>query len=171
MGPRLESSLSPDAWRHIVYGKGSWIMHMLRRRLGDDKFWAMLAELRKRYQWKSITTDGFRQLAAEFLPAKSSDPKLETFFDQWVYGTGIPQLKMTWGLKGKAPALRVVGTVKQSEIGDDFSVPVPVEIQFAKGKSVVQVVRTADEPVTFNVAVRQPPSKVVLDPGQSVLKR
>jgi len=54
-------------------------------------------------------------LAAEFLPAKSSDPKLETFFDQWVYGTGIPQLKMTWGLKGKAPALRVVGTVKEKE--------------------------------------------------------
>ena len=29
-------------------------------------------------------------LAAEYLPPKSDDPKLESFFDQWVYGTGIP---------------------------------------------------------------------------------
>ena len=110
MGPRLESSLSPDAWKHIVYGKGSWIMHMLRRRMGDEKFLAMLAELRQplRSGSRSPPTNS-GQLAADFLPPKSPDPKLEAFFDQWVYGTGIPQLKMTWSLKGKAPALRVIG--------------------------------------------------------------
>src|SRR5689334_23583188 len=102
MGPRLENSLTPDAWRHIVYGKGSWIVHMLRRRMGDARFLAMLAELRRRYQWKSITTDEFRQLAAGFLPPRSPDAKLEEFFDQWIYGTGIPAFKLAWSLKGKA---------------------------------------------------------------------
>ena len=89
------------------------------------------------------------------------------FFDQWVYGTGIPHLKMTWSLKGKAPALRVVGTVTQAEVSDDFSVPVPVEIQFAKGRPLVHWVRSAGEPVTFTVAVRQAPSKVLLDPARA----
>jgi hypothetical protein len=170
MGPRLESSLSPDAWKHIIYGKGSWILHMLRRRMGDEKFLAMLAELRRRYEWKSITTEQFRELAAGFLPPKSQDPKLEAFFNQWVYGTGIPQLKMSWSLKGKAPAFKVTGTVTQAEVPDDFSVPVPIEIQFAKGKQVYWV-QSADEPVTFSVPVRQAPSKVLLDPSQTVLKR
>jgi Peptidase family M1 domain len=170
MGPRLASSLSPDAWKHIVYGKGSWILHMLRRRMGDEKFLAMLAELRRRYQWKSITTDEFRQLAAGFLPPKSPDPKLEAFFDVWVYGTGIPHLKMTWSVKGKAPALRVTGTLTQTDVADDFSVPVPIEIQFAKGKQI-HWVQSADEPVSFSVAVRQAPAKVLLDPAMSVLKR
>jgi hypothetical protein len=36
---------------------------------------------------------------------------------------------------------------------------------------LVHWVRSAGEPVTFTVALRQAPSKVLLDPGQSVLKR
>ena len=59
------------------------------------------AELRRRYEWKTIDTEQFRLLCAEFLPPQSPDPKLENFFDQWVYGTGIPTLKLTYAVKGK----------------------------------------------------------------------
>src|SRR5271157_1230696 len=45
LGPRLESSQEPRAWRNIVYGKGSWILQMLRRRMGDERFFSMLGEL------------------------------------------------------------------------------------------------------------------------------
>ncbi len=93
LGGRLENSLQPAGWRNITYGKGTWIIQMLRRRMGDDRFLAMLAEMLKRYERSEITTEQFRLLAAEFMPPKSDDPKLESFFDQWVYGTGIPTLK------------------------------------------------------------------------------
>jgi aminopeptidase N len=146
-------------------------MHMLRRRMGDEKFLAMLAELRRRYQWRSISTEQFRQLAAGFLPPKSPDANLESFFEQWVYGTGIPSLKLTWSLKGKAPALRLVGTLSQSDVGEDFSVPVPVEIQIAGRKPITQWVQSSSDPVTFTVALRQVPTKVLLDPSASVLRR
>jgi len=171
LGPRLESSLTPDAWRSITYGKGSWIMHMLRRRMGDERFLTMLGELRRRYERKSVTSDEFRKLAAEYLPPKATDPKLETFFEQWVYGTGIPALKLSYSIKGKAPALRLAGTLTQSEVSDDFSVPVPIEIQFGRGKSVTQWVASANEPVSFTVPLKQPPLKVLLDPAASVLRR
>jgi len=38
----------------------------------------------------------FRALCAEFLPPGTSDPRLENFFDTWVYGTGVPTLKLTY---------------------------------------------------------------------------
>ena len=171
MGARLANSLTPDAWRHIVYGKGSWIMHMLRRRMGDQRFLEMLGELRRRYQWKSVTTEEFRELAAGFLPPKSPDPKLEVFFDEWVYGTGIPALKLTWSVKGKAPALKLSGTVTQSGVNDDFSFPVPIEIQFARGRPLTYWVESSSDPVPFTVALKQAPSKVLLDPQGSVLRR
>src|SRR5262249_44730288 len=136
LGPRLESSLEPRAWRAITYGKGSWILHMLRRMMGDDRFFAMLAEMRRRYEFKEIGTDQFRLLAARYLPPKSDDPKLEAFFEQWVYATGVPHLKLTWSVKGKAPALKLVGTVSQSEVSDDTNVLVPVEVSFGRGKSI-----------------------------------
>jgi len=170
-GSRLESLQNPKAWTAIVYGKGTWILHMMRRRMGDDQFLRMLAELRKRYEWKTLSTEQFRAICAEFPPPKSPDPKLENFFDQWVYGTGIPSLKLTYSLKGRAPSWRVTGTVAQTGVDEDFSVLVPVEIQAGRGRSVTQWVRTSSEPASFSVAVRGAVGKVVLDPAESVLRR
>jgi aminopeptidase N len=171
LGPRLENSQEPRAWRDIVYGKGSWIIQMLRRRMGDERFFSMLGEMMTRYGGKEISTEDFRELAAKFLPPKSDDPKLEAFFAQWVYGTGIPSLKLAWSIKGKAPSLRLVGTLTQSDVGEDFSALAPVEIQVARGRTITQWVRSATDPVTFTVALSQPPLKVALDPHYAILRR
>jgi hypothetical protein len=170
LGPRLSSSLSPASWNAITYGKGSWILHMLRRRMGDLRFFAMLAAIPQRYDRADISTEQFRLLAAGFLP-KTDDPQLEAFFDQWVYGTGIPGLKLAYTLKGTAPALRLVGTVTQSDAGEDVSVSAPVEIQIARGNTVTEWVRTGSEPAAFSVALKQAPLKVTLDPNHAVLRR
>jgi hypothetical protein len=171
LGMRLESSQEPRGWRAITYGKGSWIMQMLRGRMGDQKFFALLAEVSKRYDRKDITTEEFRLLAAEFLPPKSDDPKLETFFEQWIYGTGIPSIKLAWSVKGAAPNVRLTGTVTQSGVDKDFTASVPVEIAIAKGHTIAHWVRSADVPVTFTVALKAPPLKVTLDPHYGVLRK
>jgi aminopeptidase N len=171
LGARLENSQRPNAYYNITYGKGSWIMHMLRRRMGDERFLAMLADLRKEYERKPLSTEDFRLLAARFLPVQSADPQLENFFDQWVYGTGIPSLKMSYSVKGKGGATRLNGTVTQSDVASDFDVLVPVEIQLGHGKSLTHWVRTADGQVTFSVGLPQAPVKVLLDPSFSVLRK
>jgi hypothetical protein len=171
LGGRLESSLSPRSWSHIVYGKGSWIIHMLRRRMGDARFYEMLAEFRRRYELKSVTTEQFRALAARFLPPRSEDSDLSAFFDQFVYDTGIPALKLKWSVKGKGKAMRVEGAVTQTDVDKEFTVPVPVEIQLSRGKSVTRIISTGAEPATFSVPVAAAPVKVVLDPRWSVLRR
>ena len=168
-GPRLLTSLTPQAWRTITYEKGSWILHMLRIRLGDAAFDKMLGEVVRRYRYKTITTENFRTVAAEFMPRGSDDPKLEAFFEQWVYGTGIPSLRITHAVTGKAPKVRLRGTVTQSGVGEDFSVSVPVEAQLPGQKPVVTWVRTSSEPVQFTIDVPRVPSKVVLAPAHAVL--
>lgn len=162
LGARLESSHSPVAWNSITYGKGSWILHMLRVRIGDERFAAMLAELRHRYEWKTISTEQFRELAAEFQPPGSDDPKLETFFEQWVYGTGIPTLTLSYSLRGRAPAVKLTGKVSQTDVDSEFSVQVPVEIQSGSAHQV-KWVRTSGAPEEFTVALKQAPAKVSLD--------
>ena len=159
-GVRLESSGMPDAWRAITYEKGAWIMHMLRRRLGDDRFLKMLAELRRRYQFRVITTEEFRALAAGFLPPHVPSDTMDTFFDNWVYSTGVPKLKLQSSIKG----FRVTGSVAQSGVDSDFSVDVPVEIQFAKGAPQTVWVRTSSDPVSFSATFKQPPVRAILSP-------
>jgi aminopeptidase N len=170
-GPRLNNSQAPGAYRTVTYGKGMWVMQMLRRRMGDERFLAMLRELARRYDRSTVTTEEFRQLAAGYLPPRSDDPKLETFFDEWVYATGIPNLKFSYALKGKAPQLRLVGTLTQSDVDEDFSTLAPVEIEVSRGQTITQWVRSGDDPVTFTVPLKQTPLKVTLDPHYAVLRR
>lgn len=178
LGIRLQSSNAPGAWRTVIYDKGSWIIHMLRRRLGDDLFWALLLETAKRYQRQSLTTTQFRDLAAEFVSKQASkgtyrevDPKLDSFFDTWTQGTGIPGLKLNWSIKGAAPRATLTGTVTQTDVPEDFSDTVPVEIQLGRGKSLTKWIRTASEPVSFTVVLPSAPVKVLLDPQNAILKR
>jgi hypothetical protein len=165
-GRRLESSQNPDAWRVITYGKGSWILHMLRARLGDAAFFKMLAGLRQEYERKELSNEQFRLHCAKFLPAGASDNKLEAFFDQWVYGTGIPQLKLTWNAK----AGRVTGTITQSGVGEDFSVDVPIEIR-AGTKTVRKLVHTGNEGAHFEFPTLGAATKVTLDPDNTLLRK
>ncbi len=162
LGTRLASSQTPFGWHHITYGKGSWILHMLRAQMGDERFIAMLGELRRRYEWKPVSTEDFRQLAAEFLPPKSSDAKLEAFFDQWVYSTGIPALKLSYEVHGRPPEVKLTGAVSQTGVDSEFTAQVPVEIQYGSKKEV-KWLRTSSSPATFAVTLPQPPTKVSLD--------
>jgi len=171
MGHRIYSSHSPNAWPIITYEKGSWVLHMLRRRMGDDRFSKMLAQLYERYLFQGVSTEQFQALAAEFMPQGAADPKLENFFEQWVNGTGIPSLKLTWTVSGKAPKIRLTGTVTQTDTEENFGVWVPVEVQVARGKPLVQWVQTSSEPVQFHLNLTAPPVKVTLDPGNATLAR
>ena len=41
--------------------------------------------------------------------------------------------ELKYSVKGKAPSWKISGTVEQSSVDDNFSVDIPVQIQFAKG--------------------------------------
>lgn len=161
LGIRLQNSQNQGAWRVITYEKGTWILHMLRKQLGDTNFVKMLGEVTRKYRQKSLSTEEFRQTAAAFLPPKSADPQLEVFFDNWVYSTGIPALKFQPKV---STGLKVSGTITQSGVADDFEVDVPVEVQFAKGSQTFWV-RTSNEPVEFNFALKQPAVRVSIGSG------
>jgi hypothetical protein len=169
-GPVVQGTRVDGNWNAVMYGKGTWIIHMLRRKMGDDAFLKMLAALRRQYEDKSISTDEFRILCAGFLPAKAPDPMLESFFDQWVYGTGIPELKLDYKITGKAPLWKVTGTVTQKQVGDDFAAEVPVEVQLGKLKPLIITVRAANEPVSFTATAKALPTKASID-TRAILSR
>ena len=169
-GERLEGWPNSGAWRVITYGKGTWILHMLRRRMGDEAFLKLLAEVRRRYEFQSLTTAGFQALARELRPKGVGAEAIDTFFDNWVYSTGVPVLKLSYAVKGVAPAVKLSGTVVQSGAGEGFSLDTPVEVQFAKGPPQTIWVRTADDEQSFAANLRQTPVRVVI-PDDVLMKK
>jgi len=167
-GPRLNSSRA-RAYRVILYEKGSWIIHMLRRRMGDERFLEMLGDLCRKYRYSFLTTEEFRRHAAAYVPQGGPDASLEEFFEQWVYDIGIPRLRFSHRVRGRPPTVRVSITVSQSEVPDYFSAVVPVDLHLPGGEVRRRWLRTGDEPVTIELALPQRPLRVVFNPDRSVL--
>ncbi len=169
-GTRLRAETGLNPWRVITYDKGSWIIHMLRRRMGDAAFLSMLGTLRKRHEYNVVTTEQFRELAVEFSPKGLPDPQLENFFDTWVYSTGIPTLELKTAVSGKAPKVQLTVAVNQSGVGGEFNVDLPVEIWLPAAKTpIVRWIRTSSDGASLKIPLRAAPTRVELAPGNGVL--
>ncbi len=165
LGIRLQNSKTQAAWRIITYEKGTWILHMLRKELGDAGFQKMMGQITRQFKQKAFSTEDLRRVAASCLPPRSADPQLEVFFENWVYSSGIPGLKLNPKV---STGLKISGTITQSGVPEDFEVDVPVEVQFAKGPSQTFWVRSGNEPAEFNFTVKQPAVKIAL--GAAILR-
>jgi len=172
-GYRLEAAKSAEAFRVITYEKGAWVLHMLRKRLGNERFLKVLADLRKQYEFRGVSSADLLDLVKKSLPPGVTADSMESFFDNWVYSTGIPTLRVKYSVKGSAkeniPSWKVSGTLEQSGVDENFSVDIPVEIQFAKGPTQTLWVRTSNEPSSFSATLKQAPLKVSVPAGSSVL--
>jgi hypothetical protein len=104
----------------------------------------------------SISTDQFRDLASQYAP-KSPDPGLKIFFDNWVYATGVPTVKLSYAWRGG----KLLGSITQRDVDDSFTAYVPVEVQTGS-KSDVYWLPTGSDPAAFSIALKSPPTKVSL---------
>ena len=73
------------------YQKGGWILHMLRRQMGDSTFHTFIRTYYDHYKGSNANTNDLEQIAEEV-----SHKDLHTFFKQWLYTPGIPQLMIQW---------------------------------------------------------------------------
>jgi aminopeptidase N len=68
-----------------VYNKGAWVVHTLRKTLGEALFSQVLADYRAQFEGSAATTDDF---AAVVSTVAGRD--MAPFFDAWVYGEATP---------------------------------------------------------------------------------
>ncbi len=134
-GVRLRDTADARTWYIITYYKGTWVLHMLRQRMGDEGFANMQMRLLEQFEARPITNEDFRKVAAEFLPVGAPDKTLSLFFDTWIYGTGIPKL----ALKGAGEAM----TLELSGVDEDFTADVPLRCSSKDGKEGVRWVRAS----------------------------
>lgn len=73
------------------YQKGAWILHMLRREVGEHAFWKGLQQYYSEYAGGNAVSGDFQKIM-EMVSGK----KLHWFFQQWLYRAGHPDLKVNW---------------------------------------------------------------------------
>ncbi len=148
-----------------TYQKGSWVLHMLRSRLGDEAFWAGIRAYYARYVNGNASTADFRRAMEE-----ASGDDLGGFFDQWLYRGGNPRLEGWWAYDPTARAVQI--ELRQTQPSSTtFTLPLEVGVHY-DGAAAPSLVDTLDIDARFHrfvVPVEREPSGITLDPEVKAL--
>ncbi len=167
---RLDT-FSPE-FQSLVTDKGAIILNMLRWVMGDEKFDNSLREFAIQDAGKSATVDNFREIAE-----KHYGDKLTWFFSQWLDSTGAPEFKSKYTVyrlggstcadPAKCKGFRIVGEITQDL--DLFRMPVEVKVD-TDGQSETKRIDVTGTNSAFTVETFGRPRRIVVDPGNHVLK-
>jgi len=130
---------NPDAvFDTYAYPRGGAVLHMLRKQLGDERFFRALNHYLTENANNPVQTEDLR-IAIEETTGQSMDG----FFDQWLYRMGHPVFEVTksYDPAAKTLTLNVKQTQKLDLTSDYpqvryFRVPVDIEIVTAGGKRI-----------------------------------
>jgi hypothetical protein len=176
LGSRLNSSRTPAGFDQLAYGKGAWIIHMLREMLRepgtknpDARFIALLNGLQTKYAYRALSTgDLQRELEAVMTPAMAIEGRksMEWFFADWVRGTGIPHYRLDYSVKRTDKGFVVKGKLLQSGVANSFVAAVP--IYSTSGGYLGRVTAGGPETV-FHFNSAREPGKLLIDPQMTLL--
>lgn len=144
------------------YEKGGWVLHMLRKEVGDEAFWAGIREYYHTYRNSNAMTSDFKRIME-----KASGQDLDYFFDQWLRQSGHPRLSGTWKYDAKSKDLML--EIKQIQGGTIFSTPLEIGIKNADGSMRVEKVLLGGKADRYSFPYASNPQSVILDPNSWLL--
>jgi len=156
-----------DLFDRHLYEKGSCILHMIRRQLGDRGWWRSMNLYLNRHRAEGVETVNLLDAIQE-----ATGKNLRSFFDQWVFKGGHPEFKARtwWDARAKKAFIRVLQMQTVNEETPLYTIPVEFDL-YLNGKP-----RRFKESVTkkehlFSYTLPSAPELVLFDPEHTILKR
>ena len=136
------------------YQKGGWVLHMLRRKVGDDLFWKGIRSYYTQYKNKNANTDDLRLVMEQ-----ASGVYLKQFFKQWLYTAGHPVLQIEKVYDKPSKTLTLTITQKQEEL---YEFPLEFVLDGRAG-----IMKIKDREVTVKLSASS--DEVIFDPNVNLL--
>ena len=141
MGYRVDSSRTGDNYNALIYGKGSFVLHMLRmmmwdRRTGDESFKATMRDFVKTYLNRPASTEDFKAVVEKHMtPLMDIDHnhKMDWFFNEWVYGTELPRYEFSSSVSQDGDGSTLNLKLAQSNVSPQFKMLVPIYMERQDG--------------------------------------
>ncbi len=151
-----------DMFDSRSYPKGSSILHMLRHRVGDAKFWASVRRYLLRHAHQPVETSDLRRAFED-----ETGRVLERFFHDWTERPGAPSVNVSYDWQEEDKVAKV--TVKQTQEAEAFHFPLEVEFRFDDGAPALVRGDVAEKEHRFYFPLRKRPKMALVDPCQAVL--
>lgn len=149
-----------DMFDLVSYNKGSLILHMLRKVVGDDAFFEGLNIYLKKYSFKSAEVHQLR-LTFEELTGKD----LNWFFNQWFYGANHPNIQVSYDYNTLRKTVTVNLYQSQKEI---FKFPISIDI-FENSKKQRHTVFVNGRDASFTFPYNKQPNLIIINSDNNVL--
>ncbi|OUV04729.1 MAG: hypothetical protein CBC40_03955 [bacterium TMED80] len=152
----------------LSYNKASWVLHMLRHKVGETMFFDILKSYASNdsLSYNAASTSDFQKVCEDI-----SGLDLEQFFQQWIYGEKYPKYELSWWHEGNG-----IYNVKIDQVQsyNFFSMPIDLKFSGSAGPMLVDTTIVIEnnnssqlyEFSGFNFLVEN----VMLDPENWILK-
>jgi aminopeptidase N len=162
---------------NVVYAKGALVLEMLKQYLGSERFWAAMNRYLTRHAFGTTLSDDLRRAVLD-----ATGENLSWFWSQWVYQSGHPELVVSAAYDSADASLSL--TVRQAQVDTAsadstglryatpavFRAPLAIRVATAKGDVRSRVLLDQREQVVRIPGVRSPPTMVVFDEDNGLLK-
>jgi aminopeptidase N len=138
------------------YQKGGWVLHMLRRKIGDSLFWKSISIYYATYRNGNASTEDFEKIVESV-----SGQDLHDFFHQWLYTPGHPSVRLDWHYDAANSSLSITTTQLQAV---SFSFPLELSID---GK--LYTIQVATQKHQVRIPLSNEPTTIVPDPNVNLL--
>ena len=144
-----------------AYQKGSWILHMLRRKIGDDLFYKGIRSYYDTYRFSNATSDDFIKIME-----LTSGQDLSLFFDQWLRKSGHPKLS----IKTKSTNKNISIKIKQVQnSGVIFNCPIEIKYIYSDDTFEIKTVEITQLNQSFSFPISKKIKSIIIDPNVNLL--
>ncbi|GGB17184.1 M1 family metallopeptidase [Puia dinghuensis] len=138
------------------YEKGGWVLHMLRRTIGDSAFWKGISTYYATYRNTNASSADFEQVMESV-----SGRDLHGFFHQWLETPGHPRLTIAWKYDAGKKAV-IIDVTQQG--GYLFTFPLEYSLD-----GVLQHIDIHDKTTHVEIPFPEKPASLIPDPNTNLL--
>jgi aminopeptidase N len=157
--PVIDTTIKGDYMQLLnpnSYQKGGWVLHMLRRRIGDDAFWKGISAYYATYRNRNASSADF-----EHIMDSVSGRNLQPFFHEWLDTPGHPHLNIVWRYDPDKKAVIADFTQQGDHL---FAFPLEFTLD-----SVRQRVDIRDKTTHVEIPFAEKPASFIPDPDTNLL--
>ena len=152
----------------LSYNKGSMVLHMLRRKLGDANFFQSL----KNYLADPNLAYGYAKTPDLIAHLEAvSDENLTEFFKDWIYNQGYPSYSLKW-YQPQTDQIKITLNQSQSDASVSyFEAPVPVRIHGEGGEILDLILNNIINGEEFLKTITFKVTKIEIDPDAHLISK
>jgi len=157
----LSSQTSPSSYQTLMYSKGAFVLHMLNMQLfdarnpdPDHRFKEMMQDYCKTFDNKAASTEDFKAIVEKHMTAAmdlDGNHRMDWFFNQYVYGTGIPQYSLAYTLDATPDGQsHVKGELHRAGVPDTWKDVIPLYAHVGEKTLRIGALRSTHPTETFD---------------------